>query len=289
MKTSGNFFSHILSFLVLTFISGHTQADEVVTGPLKGDLFVNWGWNRAWYSNSDIHFKGEYYNFVLSDVVAHDRQTPLSWEVYGHLDRLTIPQVNFRAGYFLTDHYYVSGGFDHMKYVVSEGQTVPINGEIHEPQSVFNGVYSDTSMVLKWTFLRFEHTNGLNYINVAAGRQDHLRTFHVPLVKTLDVRIGEAVGFGILRPKSDVKLMRYREYDHYHIAGYGIDLKAALQVTFGKHFFLSCEAKGGYINMPDIRTTEFESDRASQHFVYIQTNFNFGVIFNLYKQKQKTG
>ena len=40
----------------------------------KGKFFAHWGWNRASYSDSDIRFTGENYDFVLSDVKAQDRQ-----------------------------------------------------------------------------------------------------------------------------------------------------------------------------------------------------------------------
>jgi hypothetical protein len=43
-------------------------------------MFVFWGWNRAMFSKSDIHFKGNGYDFVLHNVVAHDRPSDLSWD-----------------------------------------------------------------------------------------------------------------------------------------------------------------------------------------------------------------
>lgn len=35
----------------------------------KGQMFVFWGWNRAGFSNSDIRFKGNGYDFTLNNVV----------------------------------------------------------------------------------------------------------------------------------------------------------------------------------------------------------------------------
>ena len=37
----------------------------------------------------------------------------------------------------------------------------------------------------------------------------------------------------------------------------------------------------GFINMPDIRTTNNLADRASQHFFFIQANLVFGYRFNV--------
>ena len=31
----------------------------------KGKIFVYWGWNQSAYTQSDIHFKGDEYNFTL--------------------------------------------------------------------------------------------------------------------------------------------------------------------------------------------------------------------------------
>jgi hypothetical protein len=44
----------------------------------KGELFMYWGWNRAAFSSSDIQFSGDNYDFILGDVIAHDRQTPFT-------------------------------------------------------------------------------------------------------------------------------------------------------------------------------------------------------------------
>jgi hypothetical protein len=42
--------------------------------------------------------------------------------------QMTIPQTNFRMGYFISDHYSLAG-VDHMKYVLTQNQTV----EFREP------------------------------------------------------------------------------------------------------------------------------------------------------------
>jgi len=41
------------------------------------------------------------------------------------------------------------------------------------------------------------------------------------------------------------------------------------------------ELKGGFIHMPDIRTTLIPIDKASQHFFFSQANIVFGVRMNL--------
>ena len=65
----------------------------------KGKIFVFWGGNRGYYTNSDITFRGSDYNFTLSDVEAVDK--PKGWHIdYINPLRMTIPQTNFRLGYY---------------------------------------------------------------------------------------------------------------------------------------------------------------------------------------------
>ena len=68
----------LLSFLVgMNFVSAQekpvseTQADLSIVNKTaynpyrKGAIFLYWGWNRAIYSNSDVHFRGNGYDFTL--------------------------------------------------------------------------------------------------------------------------------------------------------------------------------------------------------------------------------
>jgi hypothetical protein len=41
--------------------------------------------------------------------------------------KMTIPQTNFRIGYFINDHY-IALGVDHMKYVMAQNQVANITG-----------------------------------------------------------------------------------------------------------------------------------------------------------------
>ena len=48
----------------------------------KGDVYSYWGWNWSWYSKSDIHFKGDNYNFTIHNATAQDRQTAFTLDKY---------------------------------------------------------------------------------------------------------------------------------------------------------------------------------------------------------------
>ena len=127
----------------------------------KGQLFVYWGWNRAMYSNSDIHFKGPGYDFMLWDVVAEEKVAPVSFNNYLKPDRLTIPQTNARIGYFIKDNLAIVFGLDHLKYVMKQDQTVRFSGYINDP--VYANMVKNGQIDLSdEKFLTFKHTDGLN-------------------------------------------------------------------------------------------------------------------------------
>ena len=74
-------------------------------------------------------------------------------------------------------------------------------------------------------------------------------------------------------------------HDDFNIAGYGMALKSGINITFYKYFFIQSELKGGFINMPNIRTTHDQSDTASQHFFYLMTDILFGGIIKISHKK----
>ena len=277
-----------LAILVLSSILAFSQ-NEVNTenlnfndaGPNKGKIFVYWGWNRDHYSTSDITFRGNDYNFTLNNVKADDKPKPFGI-YFLKLNELTIPQTNFRVGYFFKENYTVSIGLDHMKYVMRNNKTVKINGNINTGSN-FDGVYNNDDIVLTEDFLLFEHTDGLNYVNVEVSRFDNLDNWLKFSVKNIDINLTEGIGAGILYPKTNTTLMGRDRYDEFHVSGYGFSAHAGLNLTFFKHFFIQSNFKVGYINMQDIRTTKDKIDKAAQHFTFIENMYVFGARFNLTK------
>ncbi len=282
----------IFTFAILLIQNSFAQelaVQQKFTTHNKGKMFVSFGGNRGYFTKSDINFKGNNFNFTVSDAVAHD--VPKGWHIdYINPARMTIPQTNLRIGYFINDHYSVSIGVDHMKYVFSQNQTANVTGTINlpasDPGSVYNGTYNNTPINFSdGTFLKFEHTNGLNYVTTEISRFDDISTIF-NIFKTVNpdkfqVNLTEGVGVGILYPRTDATVLGKTQHDEFHIAGYGVSAKAGLNFTFYKYFFIQTELKTGYINMPDIEITYDKSERASQHFGYLQTIISFGGIFKI--------
>ena len=130
---------------------GSTQAQERYTEKNKGKFFLFWGGNRGYYTNSDITFRGDDYQFTINDVEAVDR--PKGWHIdYINPLRMTIPQTNFRLGYYVGDNWTISAGINHMKYVMVQDQTVKINGRVNAG-TAHDGVYNNVDKVLTEDFL----------------------------------------------------------------------------------------------------------------------------------------
>ncbi len=271
----------LITISLFCFSLGYSQDSKPTSGKYtdhnKGKIYFYWGGNRDSYTNSDIHFRGANYDFTLYDVAAVDR--PVGWHIdYINPAKMTIPQTNFRLGYFINDHYNISIGVDHMKYVMIQNQSVKISGSYPNTFNFNNGIVDLTDE----SFLTFEHTDGLNYVNSEFSRVDDIsKLFTINNTDKIQISLTEGVGAGILYPKTNVMLMGQPRHDDFNVAGYGVSAKAGLNITFFKHYFIQGELKGGYINMPNIKTTFNNADSASQHFMFFERVIAFGGIFEL--------
>ena len=271
------FITMLLSISTLTTFAQNASTERYTTHN-KGKFFFYWGGNRAYYTNSDITFSGNNYNFTIKDVEAVDK--PKGWHIdYINPLRMTIPQTNFHIGY-ISDHYTISAGVDHMKYVMKNGQTVKMNGYINGSNTSHDGTYNNTDKLLSEDFLTFEHTDGLNYVVVEGARIDDIsRLFGIRNTDILQVNLTEGIGFGALYPKTNTKLLNKERYDEFHIAGTGVNAKAGLHLTFFKYFLIVGELKGGYINMYDVRTTYDIADKSKHDFFFFETVLGIGGTF----------
>lgn len=276
---------------VLLFLFTFNSYSQDITEPTrytannKGKFFVSWGGNRSNYSKSDITFKGEDYEFTIKDATAKDK--PKGWHIdYVNPARITIPQTNFKIGYFISDKYSLALGMDHMKYVMTRNKNRVVDGYINLPSddvgSIFNGVYDQQNFMVSEEFLQFEHTDGLNYVYLEFARRDDISSiFNIRNTDKFQLNITEGIGAGILYPKTNTTLFDRDRYDEFHISGYGLSIGAGLNLTFFKHFFIQGDLRGGYINMGNIRTTRNPREGASQHFYFSERIISIGGIFKV--------
>ncbi|MFC4213320.1 hypothetical protein ACFOWA_19150 [Pedobacter lithocola] len=249
----------------------------------KGDFYFHWGYNHSWYNKSDIRFQGPNYDFTLKDVVAHDRQSKLSWE-YLNPGLITVPQYNIRIGYFIKDNYSISLGWDHMKYVMDIPQNVAITGNIGANISTQNvstglmaGSYNGQVINVKESMLTYEHTDGFNYANVEVERYDDI--WVAPGGNT-SLTLETGIGGGLMVPRSDVRLFGLGRNNNFNVAGYGVSAKLGLKFYVWKNIYVQNTTKVGATKLTNVHTTGFnDSDKASQKINYLENMWVIGVQF----------
>jgi hypothetical protein len=260
----------------------------------KGKFFINWGYNRSWYNKSDIHFSGEGHDFVLYDVVAEDFPSRLSTD-YINPKTWSVPQFNFRFGYFFSDKYSISIGWDHMKYKATDYQTVRMYGYL-DPSVVADplmksnmekintkyspsGLYNDLNVEMTPDdFIHLEHTDGLNYGSIDIDR--YFKLWQCKKYDRFGISAITGAGAGMIVPRTDSHLFGSGENHFWNIAGWGVSLKAGLQISLSKLIYLKSDFKFGYLEMVNIHTSNhYNIDKATQHIVFYENYWLIGFRF----------
>lgn len=253
---------------------------------LRHTFFAYWGYNRAWYSWSDIHFNGPDHDFSLRHVRAKDRPVPFGTD-YFDPKNIWIPQYNYRVGWFVQDRWSLSIGLDHMKYVVVQGQRVRMDGSVDSGRSAVYSAGEGDSREVELTpdLLTYEHTDGLNLLSIDVDHYDHVWTSRNG---RNHLRFYEGLHTGPVIPRTDVHLFGVGINNRFNIAGFGIGAQVGAHFTFLDHFFVRNTLKAGWIDLPNVLTTGNADDHAGQHFWFVQHAVVVGGQFRLGKVKSPT-
>ena len=271
----------------------------------KGNLYFYWGYPKAYYSHSDIHFKGNIYDFTITDIAASDDSYKHDFSTYINPSTFSIPMYNWRLGYFINDKTFITFGQDHMKYEMKK-QATYLTGEITSGE--FAGIYDHTMIVvgedseeevLHTNYLdslpgefvaEFEHCDGLNDFGFEIGR---LEQFWISKNAKNALSAQGTFGMGMMIPDSEVEVIERKPKHNneegrksFHLAGYSISVSVGLQFDFLKHFFILGKLKAGYINLPDILTS-LEGGRANQHFNFLEPSLVVGYTGNIRSKKNE--
>lgn len=233
-------------FIVLFIVStGYANSQEVVKEKKKGRIYFAWGYNKDYFSKSDIHFINEgsdHYDFTLKGVDATDR--PGYNQIFQ--SNISIPQYVYRIGYYFNDKndLGIEINFDHTKYVMIDNQTAHLTGTIHDQ-------YYDVDTLVTPGFLRFEHTNGANFLMINFLKK---HKFHVSNNNQHVLNLVGKIGGGVVIPKTDVTLFGERLDNVFHVAGYVAGMETGLRYEFRKYLFSEAVVKGTFANYNNVLT-----------------------------------
>lgn len=251
----------------------------------KGQIYVTWGYNRAYYNRSDIHFKGESYDFTLHDVRAEDIPEKFRPDVYFNPTQFTVPQFNFRIGYYIRKNTAISGGWDHMKYHIVPTQLVKIDGHIDEElfyDPTYTGDFHNDYILYKPSFMDYHHSDGFNFIRVALDQRQ-------PFLQSKSGRhvlaVNASVSAGVFLPWTDFTFFGVNHRNKLHLAGFGASVHAGFRYEFFNYFFIQLMAQVGWSNLHDIMLEDDLPSRASQKISFIERSWALGGYIPIHRSK----
>lgn len=246
-----------------------------------GTLFFYWGYNRSYYTQSNIRFVGENYDFTLKNVVAKDRPDPFKANVYFNPTTITVPQYNARLGYYINDKWAISFGVDHYKYVMQDQNHVLLNGFIAQGVDTnWAGNYNDEPVVTDINQFHYENTNGMNFLRFELMRSFDL--YEIGNKRQLALTGNLGAGLGPVLTFNDLNFGQLHTFATPSISGYGIGINGSLRLEFYKHFFLSVESGLGFVHLPHVRTRPDDRNQYAQQKLGFSSYFAAaGVLFYL--------
>ncbi len=267
----------LCSSLVILFITPlftHAQTEQKTR---RGEFYFSWGYNAEWYTNSNVKISQPSLNnnYTFQNVTGHDHH---GWDEGLFTKALTIPQYNYRIGYFFNDKndLGVEINFDHTKFILTNGQQAHIKGTL-------NGRQVDSSVNFSNVPGGFFYylNNGANFLLFNIVKRWHWHTNKSGTVK-FDA-IGKA-GIGPLVPHVENMFFGQRNTPHFQLGGWNTGVEGLVRSTFYKHVYLELCAKIDYARYSNLKIYE---GTARQAFGTAEVILNLGYTFNTGKKHNK--
>lgn len=260
------FFPFIVCFLINCLLfTGKTHAQQSVGE--KGSFYLSWGYNQEWYTHSNIRISqpelGNHYTF--KNILAVDRP---GWNGKFFHKPMTIPQYNYRIGYFFKNDWALELNFDHTKYVVSPNQLLHIKGTINH--KAIDQFIDNTPDIL-----HYQLNNGANFFlfNIVHRLQMPYVNF-----KNLNASLLLKGGIGFMVPHVDNMIYGKQNDQGFQFGGLDVGTEAALRFTFFRHVYLEYCNKLVYANYWGLKVYK---GKAHQAFGVYEMIANIGATFPL--------
>jgi len=243
-------------------------------------MFVYWGYNRSFYTDSKISFFGPGYDFSLAGVQATDRPSP-EFKTYVNPSTLTVPQFNARIGFNFKKKWALSFGYDHMKYVIVHGPTYLLSGRINpliDPISNWSGDYNAEPVTTDESTLHYENTNGMNYIRAEISHIDKLAR----VSNAFAIYSVSSLGAGLVLNYNDFTFAGEKSMTTLSMSGVGASAHLGIRFEFFRHFFLQANNSVGFLYQHRVKTRGNDPYAyARQSLGYFQSDIVLGGIFYL--------
>lgn len=265
----------ITLFVVTSFTSLGQRKTKNSYG--RGTLFAYAGYNRSFYTNSDIQFSGYNYNFKMADVKAYDNSQKVGLVDFKNIDA---PQFSARLGYYIKDHWALSLGIDQMKYVMANPNEVLISGNIEEgydETTNLSGNYDNLQFTTNRETFHYQNTKMSSYLRLGLTRDD--RWF---MTRNGEFAITSIMGIGIggLMTSNDFTFAGRQDNGTSSFSGYGISANLGARFEFFRHLFLQLNANGGLQHQLNVKTRSNDPSAQAKHkYGYAEVDLSLGCLF----------
>jgi hypothetical protein len=236
-------------------------------GKRHGALYLSWGYNRDWYTRSDIRFRNtdpnNSYDFTFHNAHASDKP---DFKDFWRFNSLTIPQYDLTVGYLFGDKHDlgIEVSWNHLKYVVDDNQLMHVTGQIH-------GRTLDVDTVVTPNFVHLQHTNGNNYLMVNLVKRWQLRAGrHLRLSAIGKVGAGPMISYTIST------VLGSHEEGPFHYHGWVVGTSAGLRLDVFRYFFLQSDVQGAFADYTNTWLGADKRGRATHVFGSGQLIWAFG-------------
>ena len=240
----------------------------------RGSFYFSWGYNTEWYTKSNVKVNqpelNNNYQFEAIKGVDHK-----GWDEGLFSKPITIPQYNYRLGYFFNDKkdLGVEINFDHTKFIFELGQDAKINGTL-------NGKSIDSTVSFTEANGFFYYlNNGANFLLFNLVKRIHLDHNKSGSIKT---DILAKAGVGPVIPHVENSFFGLKNEPHFQVGGWNVGVEAAIRTTFYKHVFLEFAGKLDYARYSNLKIYKGTVKHA---FGTAELILNLGYTFNVGKKK----
>ncbi|MDQ6756284.1 MAG: hypothetical protein M3004_05040 [Bacteroidota bacterium] len=210
----------------------------------KGEFYFSWGYNKDWYTKSTVKISqpdlGNKYQFKI--VSGHDHP---GWDEKDFFSKdLTIPQYNYRLGYFFNNkkNLGVEINFDHTKFIITNGQSVKIIGNL-------NNRFTDSSLIFSEENGFFYYlNNGANFLlfNIVKRWQWYQN-------KNIKIDLLVKAGIGPVIPHVENNFFGQRNNPGFQFGGWNTGTEGVIRTTFLNHVYVEFSGKLDYARYSNLK------------------------------------
>lgn len=264
-------FSRLASVvLVIVMFTSAVQAQD--KKERKGEFYFSWGYNAEWFTHSKVTIDQPELNnhYSFNQVRGHDR---VGWDNRLFKKDLTIPQYNYRLGYFFNKKkgYGFEINFDHTKFLIRDEQPMSLTGTLGGRQ------VDTTIMFSKANGFHYYLNNGANFLLFNFVKRWH---FVNNKKETIKIDALAKAGIGPVFPHVDNKFFGQQNIPNFQFGGWNVGVEGDIRATFFNHVFLEYGNKLDYARYAHLHI--YKGD-AKQAFGTYEMILSLGLTFPMGK------